>query len=466
MSPSIGVFGESLGGIMKTTSRLALAAAAALLFSAGNWSLSAKAADLGGDCCADLEERVAELESTAVRKGNRKVTLEVSGQVDRLLLIWNDGKNSDAAIEDNSYDSSQIRMKGTAQMMPGWKAGFYWEIEARDAAANGVTQTSETGGRGTDSSTGSINMRQENVFVESEKFGRVTIGLQNDATKNLTFINLSGAMSNPQNYYAAAFKVRGTDGSSSNFSWANLSNALDGSRQELVRYDSPQIYGFILSTSWGQNDIWDAALRYQKEWNSVRVAAGIGYAYWGEQNCGDHPTTATNNGLTGACLPVNNNADQIASNTKTEIVSGSASAMHVPTGLYVAFAAGTRHFTNPSFTVKNNDAQYAWGQAGITKKFFDVGPTTFYGEYGDYRDFGIGDFTAAGQKGLILTGSDVTRWGVGFTQTFDRAALDLYVNYVHYSADLNASTTGAAPVASKLQTEDWDGVYTGARIKF
>jgi len=32
----------------------------------------AKAADLGGDCCADLEDRVAELEATTVRKGNKR----------------------------------------------------------------------------------------------------------------------------------------------------------------------------------------------------------------------------------------------------------------------------------------------------------------------------------------------------------------------------------------------------------
>ena len=34
---------------------------------------SASAADLGGNCCADLEERIAELEATTARKGNRKV---------------------------------------------------------------------------------------------------------------------------------------------------------------------------------------------------------------------------------------------------------------------------------------------------------------------------------------------------------------------------------------------------------
>ena len=52
---------------------------------------SAQAADLGGDCCADLEERVAELEATTARKGNRRMSLTVSGQVNRTILYWNGG---------------------------------------------------------------------------------------------------------------------------------------------------------------------------------------------------------------------------------------------------------------------------------------------------------------------------------------------------------------------------------------
>jgi hypothetical protein len=43
-------------------------AAATLLVASTAWT-PAIAADLGGDCCADLEERVAELEATTARKG-------------------------------------------------------------------------------------------------------------------------------------------------------------------------------------------------------------------------------------------------------------------------------------------------------------------------------------------------------------------------------------------------------------
>jgi hypothetical protein len=37
------------------------------------------AAGSAADCCADLEERIAELEATTVRRGNRKLNVSISG---------------------------------------------------------------------------------------------------------------------------------------------------------------------------------------------------------------------------------------------------------------------------------------------------------------------------------------------------------------------------------------------------
>ena len=78
------------GGLLKSASALAIVAAAGLFGSS-----PARAADLGGDCCADLEERVAELEATTVRKGNRKVSLTISGFVSHNVMWWDDGTQSD-----------------------------------------------------------------------------------------------------------------------------------------------------------------------------------------------------------------------------------------------------------------------------------------------------------------------------------------------------------------------------------
>jgi hypothetical protein len=52
------------------------------------------ATDLSGSCCGDLEERIAELEATAATKGNRKMSLTISGQVNRMIMWWDNGRSS------------------------------------------------------------------------------------------------------------------------------------------------------------------------------------------------------------------------------------------------------------------------------------------------------------------------------------------------------------------------------------
>ena len=66
--------------------------------------MSANAADLGGNCCADLEERIAELEATTARKGNRKVSLTISGWVTEQIMGWDDGLDTDAYVGTSLND--------------------------------------------------------------------------------------------------------------------------------------------------------------------------------------------------------------------------------------------------------------------------------------------------------------------------------------------------------------------------
>ena len=79
-SPSQPALGMTLGGFADEAPALA------------------KAADLGGDCCADLEERVAALEATTVRKGNKKVSVTLSGWVVKRDLWWDDGHEANFCI--------------------------------------------------------------------------------------------------------------------------------------------------------------------------------------------------------------------------------------------------------------------------------------------------------------------------------------------------------------------------------
>ena len=98
---------------------------------AGGFATSASAADLGGNCCADLEERIAELEATTARKGNRKVSLTVSGWIGQQVMWWDDGRETNTYVTDlGSTLASHVKFTGQATILPGWYAGYVLHLEA------------------------------------------------------------------------------------------------------------------------------------------------------------------------------------------------------------------------------------------------------------------------------------------------------------------------------------------------
>jgi hypothetical protein len=100
-----------------------------------------KAADLGGDCCADLEERIAELEATTVRKGNKKVSVTLYGQENHSILFWDHGAEKNTYIVDNNYESSRFGFKGSAKTGLGdWLAGYRLEVEPTGANSAKLNQ--------------------------------------------------------------------------------------------------------------------------------------------------------------------------------------------------------------------------------------------------------------------------------------------------------------------------------------
>ena len=116
------------------SSLLVAAALICALSSVPLLSKSARAADLGGDCCTDLEERVVELEATTVRKGNKKVSVTLYGQVNRAALFWDDGAEKNAYVVDNNYKSSRFGLKGSAKTGLGdCLTGYRLEVEPTEA---------------------------------------------------------------------------------------------------------------------------------------------------------------------------------------------------------------------------------------------------------------------------------------------------------------------------------------------
>ena len=88
---------------------------------------------LAGDCCADLEERIAEFEATTARKGNRNVSLTISGYVAQEITWWDDGGESNVYLHGlGPTQTSHFKFNGQAQICAGWTAGYMLRIQNLD----------------------------------------------------------------------------------------------------------------------------------------------------------------------------------------------------------------------------------------------------------------------------------------------------------------------------------------------
>jgi len=512
------------GALMKASSRFAIAAALGLVVGAG----SASAADLGGNCCADLEERIAELEATTARKGNRKMSLTISGQVDRIVTWYDDSKTSTTYYGlDNTNSSSRFIFSGSAKVTPKVSMGFeiMIEIEAGGTSSK-VNQFDEdgkltsfipnpnvnvvVGGTPVAVAVGIPSFNAHNIdayfgdarhvawWMEHADLGRMTVGRWESAGV-LGTIDLTGHIFLPASasfiLLNGGFFMRGPAGQVYAVQWLNIGDPASNNpgRTELVRYDSPSWHGFIYSASVGEaGDYWGTMLRYANEFQGFRLAGTGGY---------ERVTDVFTPGV------VDPAAINYVGNRPDITVWGFAlSAMHVPTGLFVqghynhadyggrVIGATSGYWGEQSTNAKPADQWLV--QFGVSKNWFGYGNTSVYGEFGQADDWGaaftnngatIGrNFTpAVNTFGFTavngVTSTEMRVWGLGIAQNITAAATDIYLGYRHFDGDIkcvapdvganvcagtNTFAPGSNPLTKTLPTEGIDVIVMGARVLF
>ena len=239
---------------MKRHSLSALVAAGLL---AGGLATGANAADLGGNCCADLEERIAELEATTARKGNRKVSLTISGWVAEQVVWFDDG----IADESNIYVTgigrtlqSHFKLTGQATIAPGYQAGYVMHIEVGTVDAFGYSagsdDTGSLAGVANDTNNG-IYALQSYWFINSDRMGKVSVGKMSHASDNTAILVDGSGSLVPANW----LNIDGDGLTNVNFLGhchtinAGIGGDCNGVTLNAVRYDSPTFQGFSVSAS-------------------------------------------------------------------------------------------------------------------------------------------------------------------------------------------------------------------------
>ncbi len=453
----------------------ALHVLAPLIFVA--WTVGATAEDTS--CCSDLEQRVAELESMVARRGNRALSLQVTGLVNSAVMAWDDGGERNAYVVTNDNQRSRFSFVGKAAIDAIWEAGYAIDIGLRAANSKLVTQL----GDNDRILRRDFDVRSSIWFLHNKHFGTGFIGTTFAATdrianSNVTQTSMFDQYAAPENTGLGMFLRSARNGqlNRSLLSWRRIIGAggdQPGESQRgfsLLKYVSPTGNGFTAAADWVVTDFWDVVLRYRKEVHGFDLGAGIGYLQL-------VPGSRTRSVCSIAIL------DDGGDSPACRQLLGSVSAKHLDTGLFANFgfeytldgiADDTERFAN---TGVGDHELLLSGQVGIERKYFSLGETTIYGQYYNYGGAAPTALLVRPGDPLNPTGvgswavwqSNVHIWGAGIAQGIDSAAMILYLNYRRVSGDLTLRQLNGAEATGPIAgapIDDLDLLLSGAVIRF
>ena len=329
--------------------------------------------------------------------GNDKVKLAISGQINRALLVSEDGEQTKFFFVDNDNSSSRLHFEGTGEINDDLSVGAVLEAELRSNSTRAVSQDNESTG------SASFEDRKVEVYFDSARLGRIWLGQGSTASDNTSEVDLSGT------------DVVGT---------SDLPDYAGG----LQFVDDGELSGVTIGDSFDNFDGAAATI------GSATIHRNSAASSWRPRRSPTASSTSPvyyagafdDTKLAGAAAFASDAGDFIQ-------VNGSASLL-LAGGFNVTAAAGWRDFDDGD----RDDGRFVYGKLGYLVHPFPIGETAFAvdGYFGQ-------DIGADGDKA-----SEV---GVFVVQNLDPVATEVYAGYRFFNlsrddADfdpINAVLTGA-----------------------
>jgi type II secretory pathway pseudopilin PulG len=340
-----------------------------------------------------------------VTSGQERVKLAVSGQVNRMVNVIDDGKNTTAYFVDNDVSNTRVRFVGTAKATDDLTLGSRLEYAVTSNESGDVNQDNESAGD-------FFNVRWADLTLDSKRFGKLWLGRGDTASNNTAEVDLSkvdvlaySSVADP----AAGMLFRESSGNNTltDIAISDAFNNRDGlSRRNRVRYDTPTFWGFYLAGSLAEDQRSDASI------------------WWGGQAWGFKVAAAA-----AVADPNSDSADLQ--------YDGSFSILHEGTGLNLTAAAGMLDRDD------EGDPTNLYVKLGWLANLFSVGQT----------GFGV-DYTRS--LNLPTGRDDGYSVGTAIVQQFDQYGTEFYMGYRLYSLDRDVEPS----------LEDMNVGTVGARVKF
>lgn len=342
-----------------------------------------------------------------VQSGNDKVSVKLYGQLNRGVLIADDGDSTKTYQVDNDNSSTRIGLLGSVAPDADWGVGTRFEVEFESNSSSAVNQDEQNGVGGDN-----FHERWVEIFVQSP-YGKLSLGQGDTASNNTSEVDLSGTtVAGYSDFNAVAGGMFFYDDNTKDISGTkpkDVFSNFDGlSRDDRIRYDTPEWNGLSLATSAISGGGGDVALFYTYKNDHFKLAAATAYS---------------NPGGT--------------SDTIDDTVNGSVSLLH-SSGLNLTLAGGVRDLEDSD----RDDPSFFYTKLGYRTSICKLGDTAFSIDYGSNDD-------------VKVDGDEAESFGAQLVQYIDKWATEFYLSFRNY--DLDRDNT---------DYEDVNALLSGLRVKF
>jgi predicted porin len=344
------------------------------------------------------------------------VDVKLYGQVNKALMGYDDGANTDFAVVDNDLSSTRFGVKGEQKLDNGLTATVLLEMESQSNASDVITQSTTANQSTAPANDSTTNLVERHAAVGlTGQYGGVVLGKTSTATDGVFLKDKAGVAdimsADIFKFGGSLFYTNESNGVSSTVSTKGRTFQGATDRSQVVRFDTAKVNGFSGKASISQGGDVDASAQYENKFGGFDVIA------------------------TGGVKLNNDSVTNSANATETRYIA-SASAKH-ESGFAGTVAYATEELANKTATAQEPDQWYA--KLSYAWDAYEVAA-----DYGVANNFGA----------LTTAKSEITSYGVGGQYNLGNG-VSLAGMYRNFDADVTGSNLS-----------DIDMFVANMRVKF
>jgi len=344
------------------------------------------------------------------------VDVDLYGQVNKSILVYDDGRDTEVNFVDNDKSSTRFGLRGSQALDNGLTASVLIEaeIQAGGGASNDIAQRNAVlpnSFQSTPADAGAAGLTERHTRVGlAGNWGALFLGRTSTATDGITEIDIAGAddvLGSGVDRFGGALQFRNSAGGLTGTTVSSVFDNLDGigsrthagDRVQTLRYDSPIFNGFQARIAAAQGGDVDAAVLYSGKIDAFELRGGVGYVAF-------------------------NSAATAANDILEHQWAGSVSAKH-DSGIGATFAYGQQSLERKS--AGNDDPSFYYAKLGYTWDAFEVAA-----DYSHHSDMAITTFAD----------HDATAWGLAGQYNMGNG-VSVAALYRNLDLDLTGTNTDA-----------------------